>query len=574
MGIRKVTGFVKHNYEWKYTIVRGKVVIDGYSLCYHLYSENHEWEMGGEYHEFYKTVTKYFRQLQQMGIVPYVVIDGIDHDNSKYSTVVERCEQKIERIANMKFEGTSTVAEAVLPLLAKTVFVDAVRDFELDFFIADGEADQDVVSLANHLRCPVLGRDSDFFIFNVDGGYIPISDPVDGGRAVDLSQKVRFFSYQDFDAQFSLSSDFRLFLPFFLGNDFLEGLVSPILGIDHTTAVHKILSTVKRHFKGDHDIDSILSGHGRDTVERMENVRRFYRVLPRSFKDLATSRHLCRVNSRIPPWIVDLYKKGQFLHTMMQFMVCQSDKTWRYTNVVEDVKQTSAWEVSRRVRYFIIAFVLHDVESRARIYETVRQASSPRAQRRYCLVKEAVALGREHRDVLPVALSILPSHPREARRDVFLRVLQCEDVSRLIESCIPEDLKLVVIASRFWLKATRHDIASQLLSVIDALVWCILVCSGKIRAPDSSGTHTPERISRLAFVHAFARWQCVLHDAVALNQVLGQPFMYTSPGKLFSAIVLEKLIGLQLPKTKLFKDMVAAISEAEATTEQLAGLTV
>ena len=115
---------------------------------------------------------------------------------------------------------------------------------------------------------------------------------------------------------------------------------------------------------------------------------------------------------------------------------------------------------------------------------------------RYCLVKEAVALGREHRVVLPVALSILPSHPQEARRDVFLRVLQCEDVSRLIESCIPEDLMLVVIASRFWLKGTKHDhTASQLLSVIDALVWCILVCFGIIAAPDSSRTHTPERIS-------------------------------------------------------------------------------
>ena len=166
-----------------------------------------------------------------------------------------------------------------------------------------------------------------------------------------------------------------MFLPFFLGNDFLEGLVSPILGIDHTTAVHRILSTVKRHFKGDHDVNSILSGHGRDAVERMENVRRFYRVDPRSFKDLATSRHLCRVNSRISPWIVDLYKKGQFLHTMMQFMVCQEDKTWRYTNVVEDVKQTSAWEVSRRVRHFIIAFLLHDDIHTHPPYKTRKQVA-------------------------------------------------------------------------------------------------------------------------------------------------------------------------------------------------------
>ena len=556
-----MTGFVKHNYEWKFkNVSRSKLVIDGYSLCYHLYSENHGWQLGGEYQEFYETVTKYFRQLHKMGIVPYVVIDGINHDNSKYSTFIERCEQKIERIANMKFEGTTTVSESVLPLLAKMVFVDAVRDLDLKFFVADGEADQDVVALANHLCCPVMGRDSDFLIFNVEGGYIPITDPVHGGRMIDLSRKVRFFSHQDFDAQFSLSCDLRLFLPFFLGNDFLEGLAMPRLDIDYKTPVHKILSTVKRHFTGvqENDEDK-LRRRDRNAVERMNSIRRFYRVLPGSFEDLSTSRYLCRVNNPIPQWTVDLFKKGQFLHTMMHFLVCQKTKTWCYTNVIEDVKEPSAWDVSRRVRHYIIASLLHDVESRLRVYERVRQVSPRGSQRRYCLVPEEVDL--ERREVLHGALALLPTQPQEARRNVYLPVLQCEDVSRLIESCIPEDLRLVVIASRFWFRATKHNKASQLLSLIEPLVFCILSCCGRISTPGLGEVHALEGSKRVAFVHAFAQWQCVLHDAIALNQVLCQPFLYTSPGKLFSAALVEKLVGIQLPKPKLFKDMVAAISD-------------
>ena len=42
-------------------------------------------------------------------------------------------------------------------------------------FVADGDADIDIASLAIHRGCPVLSNDSDFYIFPLQYGYIPYS---------------------------------------------------------------------------------------------------------------------------------------------------------------------------------------------------------------------------------------------------------------------------------------------------------------------------------------------------------------------------------------------------------------
>ena len=40
-------------------------------------------------------------------------------------------------------------------------------------YVADGEADAVLVEVANFFHCPILLYDSDFFMFNVNDGYIP-----------------------------------------------------------------------------------------------------------------------------------------------------------------------------------------------------------------------------------------------------------------------------------------------------------------------------------------------------------------------------------------------------------------
>ena len=44
-----------------------------------------------------------------------------------------------------------------------------------DSIVLYSEADNEIASLASAWNCPVLSNDSDFFIFDIKGGYIPLS---------------------------------------------------------------------------------------------------------------------------------------------------------------------------------------------------------------------------------------------------------------------------------------------------------------------------------------------------------------------------------------------------------------
>ena len=43
------------------------------------------------------------------------------------------------------------------------------------FLSLNSEADSEIAPLAAAWNCAVLGNDSDFFIFDIEGGYIPLS---------------------------------------------------------------------------------------------------------------------------------------------------------------------------------------------------------------------------------------------------------------------------------------------------------------------------------------------------------------------------------------------------------------
>ena len=530
MGIPKLTKFVKDHYQWKSVHVQrgSKIVIDGYCLCYTLYYQHHKWQLGGDYCEFYKTVSKYFQCLNKLGIVPYIVVDGIDYDNRKVSTTRRRLEQKLEVMAGRKY------GIAVLPLFAKSVFVDALRDFGLKFYVANGEADQGVVSLANELGCPVLGKDSDYFIFNIEGGYIPISD--ESGSVVDLGGEVKCFHYFDFDIQFSLcNSDLRLYLPVFLGNDFRGCHSSSRLGIDSSMPIDEMLSRIGDIKESDYDVQTL-------------EVGQFYRSQSRS------SKFLCTENPAIPRWVLNLYKQGKFMHSLMYVLSGPIPKSWQYSVVVEDISKPSAWEITMPMMRYIVGLLLCDQPYQFNLQVTKRH--------QWSLHDDVILWSSKYDSAVVRTLADIPKLPESDRRDILLSIANCKKAKKMLNSDIPDDLKLVLVASRRWLKDIKDDHEPETLrGFVNSLVCCILSCY----APPVGASY-PAGERELDIVHAFAQWQCVLHHVIALNQVLCLPYQYTSVAKLFSASRLHHYIQnprkVQERMDKLATDMVAIITRA------------
>ena len=523
MGIPKLTGFILHNFhQWSNVDVRdGRLVIDGSSLCYNLYFQHYQWEMGGEYYEFYEIVLEYCRDLQSLRIDAYIVMDGIDFDDSKRASHEKRCKQKFERMADMQSgRGAQerTVHFSLLPLFAKAVFHDAVRDSGLKFFVADGEADQSIVALANHLRCPVVGNDSDFFIFEIEHGYIPITDS--RNSLIDLRSSVRCFRLVDFNREFSLQGDQRLFLPLILGNDFHDGCSFPRLSIDSKTPVHKVITNVRQSLRAVEDAGRY---GGESALAQMRSIQAYYSVGSQSFAHLSSSQALHASFPSTPSWILDLYKQGKFSPNILHMMLSQS-KVWRYLVVVEDMTRPSAWKPAEDALRYIIGLVLGEQDGSAALTDRME------------LTLRAAPVMLRSGSPQVRSLAEISQLEREERQEILYRVFNCEAASVLINSPeIPVDLKLVVIASHFWLKINRSN-----SNWVNALVSCVLACFESSLPPRDDRSLLRGQ-DKLAFIHTFAQWQCILHHVIALNQVLCSPFpteTVSSP-RLFSSRAVQ-----------------------------------
>ena len=93
-----------------------------------------------------------------------MVIDG-SFDEAKKKTLWQRARDQIQ--AGVSCTPHNTIG--VLPLFAKEVFFQAIRDVSEVMLIQDFyEADSKIASIASSLKCPVLSNDSDFFVFNVE----------------------------------------------------------------------------------------------------------------------------------------------------------------------------------------------------------------------------------------------------------------------------------------------------------------------------------------------------------------------------------------------------------------------
>ncbi|KAF4076170.1 hypothetical protein AMELA_G00227380 [Ameiurus melas] len=175
MGVHGLHGYIESNSDFLKTSFfrKSKLIIDGCNLHYCLYFMSHlDQAHSGDYKDFEKIVTLFFKNLRLCDIEPYVVLDGgTDVSDKKYETLKKRYQEKIRR-ANALSRGRSG---DVLPILTPNVFKQILQKLGIPFIQCLAEADWEVAALANEWACPVLSNDSDFYIFGNRGGFLPFS---------------------------------------------------------------------------------------------------------------------------------------------------------------------------------------------------------------------------------------------------------------------------------------------------------------------------------------------------------------------------------------------------------------
>ncbi|XP_037119217.1 protein asteroid homolog 1 [Syngnathus acus] len=173
MGVHGLTTFVEGNRHFLFDVKLrdSRLVIDGSSLYFNLYLKHGlDRQHGGEYDAFASLVLEFVSALRACNIEPYVILDGgIDPSNKKYHTLQQRLLSKIKEAENLSYGRNGSV----LPILTKQVFIEVLNQNKVPLVQSLAEADWDIACLAHQWKCPVLSNDSDFFIFDLPGGYMP-----------------------------------------------------------------------------------------------------------------------------------------------------------------------------------------------------------------------------------------------------------------------------------------------------------------------------------------------------------------------------------------------------------------
>ena len=544
MGIRGLTSFVDKHYVWQSVPISSieRLVIDGNNLCYNLYYRNGlEWSLGGDYPGFFKIVKTFFEKLQGLHIGLYVILDGIDYKGEKTATVHQRKLQHYERICKNHCQaehkmgaanGRSASEDGVLPLLGRMVFIDALREAGVTYLIADEEADAEIVAVANFYQCPVLADDSDFYMFNIKKGYITFHHFF---RALEgTADCVKKYRVTDFADQFlHRNIDLRLLIPAILGNDFLKKVVYPGLYNPET-----IIHCISRHFSTSEDfLDEV-----QDTVDRKSLHDNFSKAAALYNAELKKDpKELSEVtNLHLPEWLpVHQYRKGYFAKQMVRTIMTHK---CILPVIVDDIQSQSSHHTSVQIRQCIYGILSPE----QLVQETIRDKlkGTTIEELRISLHDEQIEPLMLKTKSEPLTLNKIPDLKIARRIKHLCHVLYCHRLVDHIQE-LPEEWRLVSASCIYWYRNAEPTPSYYL---VEALVQCLIMTYD-----DSSDLPSLSQVDRefshqhfLEALHAFAQWQCTYNDAVALNQLLQEPFKYISPACLYSGKVAMHCASLCL----------------------------
>ncbi|GAB1606738.1 protein asteroid homolog 1-like [Argonauta hians] len=178
MGVSGLSTFVKSQncFDTKYRLHDTKIVIDANNL-YHFIYQHYKvpYRCGGDFHLFMAKIKMYFNVLQYCNISPYLVFDGgYETDDRKLKSCLAKARQRIHMSQSLARGGSGSVT----PSLTSHTFRCAIKELGIPCVVGDFEADSQIMLLANQWNCPVLSNDSDFYIYDLTGGFISL-DSVD-----------------------------------------------------------------------------------------------------------------------------------------------------------------------------------------------------------------------------------------------------------------------------------------------------------------------------------------------------------------------------------------------------------
>ncbi|KAK2815338.1 hypothetical protein Q7C36_023604 [Tachysurus vachellii] len=584
MGVKRLHSYIESNSDFlKPRCFReSRLIIDGSNLYYNLYFRSHvDQAHGGDYDDFEKIVTLFFRNLRMCDIEPYVVLDGgADVSGKKFETLKTRCCERIIR-ANALSRGRSG---EILPILTKHVFKQILGKLGIPFIQCLAEADWEAAALASEWNCPVLSNDSDFYIFNIKSGVLPI-DHFQWWKVSKLRHNSKNFiptkSYRDLNlcAAFNRMNKYNLSLfAVILGNDYtkLDNSAFPNFSKfstrpGATAQVDGVLVWLSKFPGPKEAIAALLSPLGKN--KKSDSIRKEinqgmaeYRLRPSSIGQFFMSGEPQSVPpgplQNLPAWTLKPLAEGKLASTIIEVVTLQRVML---NPQVEDFELSSSSETSRLIRQVMYGILLctrwQKVKKGSRSSGDEQQTDVEEYSRQKMTLTSSMVPAVLPRGVV-THLDSLWEEPEHLRLQILLDAL-C--VSPLLNSLlIPSSLQLAIYATGYWLNHAQPEPKAEMFwALLIGLVYGHLCRNHQTtieaRTVVSRLKNLQERKGQklldLGFAHALCQWQSCLKDSFNLNQLLNHPVPEPELASLYSgslvhAVAQELMRGVE-PETLL-----------------------
>ncbi|XP_072186722.1 single-strand DNA endonuclease ASTE1 isoform X2 [Excalfactoria chinensis] len=545
MGVPGLTGFVEERGAFfaELRVRDTKLVIDGSSLYYHLFfASDADCRRGGDYGQFAAAADEFFAVLRSCGVAAFVVLDGgRGAADRKLRTLQERAAERLRRAQGLSRGDGGRV----LPLLARLVFVQALRRAAVPFVQCWAEADREVAALANRWGCPVLSNDSDFFVFELTGGYCPLS--AFRWRDVRAERSGRYVPARRFEAD-SFCGHFgrlrRSVLPLFAvisGNDYVDaaafdGFFDQVRLPGRHGRTRGLLGWLAGFAGPEEAADAVLKRLGR---RRRDAARE---LLSAALEDYEPSevnleefflegRYRCREAeaSGLPPWMLGASARGELAPLVKNVVTLRS--TFLHVQM-EDMRRPSAHRAALPIRQVLYGLLLR------------------------------AAPGADAQSSLPApfgddgfALDKLVEVPVPRRQLLLLETLGVK--MSLLES-VPAHLQLPVAVTCYWTRCSEPKVNLHHLKAL-----LLMIVSGELHRitndPDLTVLHPEdnsiayneflkwkeEKLQNKDFdldaAHGFCQWQCCLEMGLYLNQLLCSPLPEPDLARLYSGTLVHGL---------------------------------
>ncbi|XP_062980434.1 protein asteroid homolog 1 [Elgaria multicarinata webbii] len=585
MGIQGLMSYVSEHQEFfvDLQLRNTNVIIDGNNLYHRLYFDSGlDIRHGGDYDSFTDIMHKFFETLTLCNIQPYVVLDGgCDASDKKLATIKERAREKIQSAHSLSCGGGGSV----LPLLTREVFKQILTKLQVPFVQSFSEADRDIVSLANHLICPVLTLDSDFCIFDLKAGYCPLNyfqwrNLCTCKDTQDCFIPARCFSLERFCKHFSNMN--KTLLPLFAvmsGNDYIN---LPAIET-FFSKVHLPVGSSRQKGRKHARIRGLLNWLSRfaDPAEAIENVltylkktekeetRQFLSTFMEEYEPSSVNlkdffQHGVYESeevkkSELPQWILTALAKGLLAPFVSDALILR--RTILHVQV-ENMQRPSAHTTTLPIRQVIYGLLLNTSQSsldtspnKQPILSTPIFHEFDRIQKalKKSFVQAAALSGNFCGD--QYSLTVLNEVPLADRQLLFLETL---GVTPSTLEPIPSLLKLPMAVTCYW---AQHSEPKVKLPHIKALLLGVVFgeLDKMLHSPDPEVLHlevnkivydqflkwkkrkSQKEALELDAAHILCQWQCCLQMGLYLNQLLCSPLPEPDLTWLYSGTLVHRL---------------------------------